>query len=71
MKLFLYENLATVSDHWHSGGSILVVAEDISMVQKIVNDTSEHVVLDKSPSLVLNIESDKQFAKIFLNVGCC
>jgi hypothetical protein len=85
MKAFLWLGLDRVSDRFHSGGSILVVAENIERAREISffetstfnieNDLYEEkkIKIDtpEKPDAIFESDLTEEKIWIFINAGCC
>jgi uncharacterized membrane protein YvbJ len=75
MNMFIFENADKVSDKYHEGGGLAVVAADIEHVKQLVEATNGSVRLsdDDIKQVIVYPLKGKHEAKIFAfpDAGCC
>lgn len=71
MILFIWQDAQSITDNWHSGGSVVVIAPDEARARELANAV-ENCNIDESemPEKVGNIESGER-VWIFPDAGCC
>jgi uncharacterized membrane protein YvbJ len=75
MNMFIFENADKVSDNYHEGGGLVIVAADIEQVKQLVEATNGSVRLsddDINKVIVYPLKGSHE-AKIFVfpDAGCC
>ena len=76
MKIFIFEDIAKLTNNWHSGGGLIVIAKNVKHVKEllkennsVVNITSEEWKTVKS--FILKNENTKPDYWKMPNAGCC
>ncbi len=73
MEAWVFENLDQVSDSWHSGGGLVVVASSVERAREMVveNDASIEVP-NWDEAIVLRLDDDEpERIWVFPDAGCC
>lgn len=72
MKVFIWSHLSQVSDNYHSGGGVVVIAESLEEAISMANSEPGCCIghQDKPSCVVECLEGEKQVF-IFPNAGCC
>ena len=75
MNMYIFENADKVSDNYHEGGGLAIVAADIEHVKQLVEATNGTVRLsdDDIKQVTVYPLKGKHEAKIFAfpDAGCC
>lgn len=78
MKVFLWEGVRRCSTSYHSGGSVLIRASDLSRARElgIFKDEIDETIfkmsgLEEQPDAIFDSESNEETVWIFPNAGCC
>lgn len=76
MNLYIFENAEKVSDHYHSGGGLVVIAKDIKRVKELVLQTNGEAVLsdeDIANANMYELKNDNENETIYFfpDAGCC
>jgi UDP-N-acetylmuramate-alanine ligase len=74
MKLFVFQYIGQVSENYHSGGGLAIVANDEEHVKELVQKEEYIEVSEKDwEQVVIYNISDNTEAKIFVfpDAGCC
>jgi hypothetical protein len=74
MKLFIFESMLQVSDNYHSGGGLVVIAKDEEHVKELIKFDENITIYDNDWKFVKvydlkNNEEPKIF--VFPDAGCC
>lgn len=74
MQIFILENVGELTTNWHSGGGLVVIAEDEKHAREIVSERSGAVVADEewaeAQSFPLYGTAKPDFW-LFPDAGCC
>lgn len=75
MKIFIFEYLDQVSDNWHGGGGLTVIAKDKAQVTEMVNADKDIVIGEEEweDVKVYDLADEHAEPKIFVfpDAGCC
>jgi len=74
MFIYIFESVRQVSDNWHGGGSVVVVAEDRNHAKRLIDATSfvEVTETDWEGVRFYPLEGPvKSEVFIFPDAGCC
>ena len=67
MKLFIWESLDGLTDSYHDGGGLVVVAEDLDKAK-----TMNEAIGDNLPDKVYDLKGKNEEAVyVFPDSGCC
>lgn len=82
MKAFLWQGVKTVSSSYHSGGSVLIEAENVDAARDIAvfeqwdwetdtNAKTKMEGLDRDPDAIFESSAKEPKVWVFENAGCC
>ena len=77
MKAFVFENVDKVSENYHEGGGLFIIAESEEQAKELIEKEKYIEVTDKEWETVLTFDLDereKQYNKsiiVFPDAGCC
>ena len=82
MKIFIWEYIAGLTGHYHSGGGAVVIAENLERALEILSTDDERrgydvplsglPKIDKLPDMVADIAGNwQERVMIFPDKGCC
>lgn len=67
MKLFIWQYIEDLTNNYHSGGGLVVVAESLEAAKKL-----NYAVKDKAPDKTFDLVGEVQEEQfVFPDVGCC
>lgn len=70
MKLFVFDELDGLTNNYHDGGGLIVVAKSLAGAKK-VNPNIGDAKPDKVFDLAEKHESDAGYEVVFPDAGCC
>lgn len=74
MNVFVWKELGQVSDSYHSGGGLLIVAKDMVHAKALAAEHG-HIVIDIDPDLEMRLAPDSMDNEarviVFPDSGCC
>jgi len=71
MKVFIWEDLDEVSDNYHTGGGLVIIAESLDDAVAIVAD-KKHIKIDKPPTRIIGCaDTEEKKVYVFPDAGCC
>lgn len=70
MKLFVFDYISDLTNSYHSGGGLIVVAEDLEAA-KAVNPNIRDQQPDKVFDLPKKHDKDAGYQTVFPDEGCC
>jgi hypothetical protein len=69
VNVYVWEDLDGLTDSWHDGGGVLVVAESLDRARALIPGKGDR---DYEPDLVLPVAGDTaERVIVFPNAGCC
>lgn len=76
MKAFVFEYLEYVSDNYHTGGGLFIVAKDKSRAKELISENEAISISDKEWEEVLTYDLDTTHTSserviVFPDAGCC
>jgi hypothetical protein len=72
MKVFIWTSVSVVSDNWHSGGGLVVFADDELRAREIANTTNGvHISEKELPDDVREVGDGSEAVYVMPNAGCC
>ena len=72
-KLYVWEDVATVSDHYHSDGGIVVLARTLKEARQVLKDAYPDAKIKRTekPLIMPLADITAPLAWVFPNAGCC
>lgn len=71
MKAFLWHQIDKVSDNYHEGGGVIIVAETIDRAREIALVGDEKMSIDGEPDYIFDSDLIEEKVIPFPNAGCC
>lgn len=83
MKIYIWEQKDNITDRYHSGGGLLVIAESKAQAIEMIESKKEGAVRDyvdieiaedftfEDPDYEFEIEASEPKIIVFPNTGCC
>lgn len=79
MNAYIWQNATDITDNYHSGGGVLVIAPDLERAREVfLRDAarrgfvpSESNVLTTVPDIFYRIEAPDERLFLFPDAGCC
>lgn len=75
MKLYIWEDLGGLTESWHDGGGVAVVAETLDEAKALIPRYGDYKDKDTDigePTAVYELKGDhNRKVHVFPNAGCC
>lgn len=74
MNIFIFQNIDQVSGHFHTGGSLAVIAKDKEHVEELILEEEHIEITDNDWDRVITYElKNEEEPRIFVfpDAGCC
>lgn len=72
MKLYIWNDIEHLTDNYHSGGGLVVIADCLSRAHELAESNGVKFNEDeRSPALECNVETNKEECFVFQDAGCC
>lgn len=73
MYVYIWDQLGEVTDYYHSGGGLVIVARDLQHAKELAGEYSPNIVIDEDPDLVVPCRDMDENPTVFVfpNAGCC
>lgn len=72
MKIFIWEKLENLTDSYHSGGGLVVIASSVEAAIELARGfLVEFSDTELTPDLELNCEHGEERVFLFPDEGCC
>jgi hypothetical protein len=74
MKMFIFKDILQVSDNYHTGGGLMVIARDEEHVKELIADEDDINIFDDEWKLAVVYElknEEEPMIFVFPDAGCC
>lgn len=72
MKVFVWQELARVTDNYHPGGGLLIVATSLETAKVLAKAHDDCIEINEEPTLVLDLVGEAEpRVMVFQDAGCC
>ena len=72
MKIYIWESVKQSSDNYHSGGGVVVFAENEERARQLANNVDGcDIKIDEKPTHIRNCENGEELVFVMPDAGCC
>jgi len=76
MKIFILTNVGQLTNNWHSGGGLVIVAENLEAAKELIKNEEEIKITDDEWNGTINYDLNNHSSNIgcyyiFPDAGCC